>query len=152
MDDTEPKDGFKVSDKRRFTTDGAAGSEAEEPAKPDADDEVAKTSEQPEAAEKPEPEQKSEPEQIGEQEKEELPPINFSSFVMSLANTALFQLGFLKMPDSEDSPKDLLGARQTIDIMAMLQEKTEGNLSDEEKNLLTETLFQLRMAFVEAAK
>ena len=61
MDDTEPKEDFKVSDKRRFTTEGAATEDAEESAKPDVDEEVGKTSEQPEASDMAEPEQSAEP-------------------------------------------------------------------------------------------
>jgi hypothetical protein len=71
---------------------------------------------------------------------------------LSLANTALYQLGFIKVSESEEVQKDLPGARQIIDIVAMLEEKTRGNLTDQEKKIITETLFQLRMAFVEASK
>ena len=78
--------------------------------------------------------------------------MDFSLFVLSLANTALMQLGLIKLPNAQDLPKDVHAARQTIDILAMLEEKTRGNLDDEEKKLLVETLFQLRMAFVEATR
>ena len=47
---------------------------------------------------------------------------------------------------------DLEGARQTIDLIAILEQKTKGNLTEEEKKLVNETLFQLRMAFVEVSK
>src|SRR5208283_5182204 len=71
-------------------------------------------------------------------------PLDFSSFILSLANTALFQLGFVKVSESEEAQQDLPGARQIIDIIAMLEEKTRGNLTDQEKKIITETLFQLR--------
>ncbi len=71
---------------------------------------------------------------------------------MSLANTALFQLGLIKIPGSEEPEKDLHGARQTIDLVALLEEKTKGNLTEQEAKILKETLFQLRMAYVESSK
>jgi len=139
MDESERSDEFKVTDRRRFTTEGetkgaSEGSEpespTEEPPAAEAASESTKEREQPHA----------------------LPPLDFSSFVVSLANTVLFQLGFVRASEKDEPVRDLPGARRTIDLMAMLEEKTRGNLTDEEKKLLTETLFQLRMAFVEAAK
>jgi hypothetical protein len=79
-------------------------------------------------------------------------PVSFSLFIINLANTAMLQLGFMQMPDQKEPKKDLVGARQTIDLLAVLEEKTAGNLTEEENRLLKETLFQLRMAYVEAAK
>jgi hypothetical protein len=77
--------------------------------------------------------------------------VDFPSFVLSLANSALFQLGLVKGPDGEAN-KDTQAARQLIDIIAMLEQKTKGNLTEEEAKLVSETLFQLRMAYVEATK
>lgn len=149
MDDSEKSGEFKVSDKRRFTSEGApkedAGGEAEikKPAQ------EAGTQKAPE----PEPEPKGAKRETPERaEQRELPPVDFSHFILGLANTALYQLGLVPDPESGQPQKDLLGARQTIDIVAMLEEKTRGNLNDQEKKILTETLFQLRMAFVEASK
>ncbi|MFH0958101.1 MAG: DUF1844 domain-containing protein, partial [Pseudomonadota bacterium] len=85
--------------------------------------------------------------------KEKRPPMNFSALIASLAQTCLFQLGLLRTPDMTEPMKaDLEGARQTIDLIAILEEKTKGNLTEEEKKLVDETLFQLRMTFVEVSK
>jgi hypothetical protein len=141
MEGPEDEGGFKISDKRRFTLEGEPKTEAEATV-----EHTAKT-EAPQAA--PEPETKEMPEE--ESQQKPLPPVDFTMLILSLANTALFQMGFVNAPDSGIT-KDLEGARQSIDIIAMLEKKTEGNLTDEERKVLTEALFQLRMAFVEASK
>ena len=99
----------------------------------------------------PAKEPKGEPSESARKEERRIPPVEFSGFVLSLANSALFHMGFLKLQDSEVQ-KDLPAARQTIDLMALLEEKTKGNLTEQEQKTLKETLFQLRMAFVEASK
>lgn len=139
MEGPEDEGGFKISDKRRFTAEGEIKAEAESAA---AETPKAEATEAAPGVE----EKRGE-----EEERKPLPPVDFSMLILSLANTALFQLGFVNAPDS-GIDKDLEGARQTIDIIAMLERKTQGNLSDEERKVLTETLFQLRMAFVEATK
>ncbi|MFC1836364.1 DUF1844 domain-containing protein [Thermodesulfobacteriota bacterium] len=158
MEESEKNGGFKVTDRRRFTSEDAAGqdsaseeSEAQTEASsiPDSETEKATDSEGDEALGKTEPSQPS-GDEAGEAEA--LPPLDFSGFVLGLANTALFQLGLARGPEGIGITKDIQGARQTIDLIAMLEEKTRGNLSDQEKNLIAETLFQLRMAFVEATK
>jgi hypothetical protein len=135
MDEAEEKGGFKVTDRRRFTEEGEAKQEPDVKEEASAPDEARET-----------PPRDSAP------KTDALPPIDFSSFVLSLANTALFQLGLIRTRESEEMQTDLPGARQTIDIMAMLEEKTRGNLTDQEARLLKEALFQTRMAFVEVAK
>ncbi len=79
-------------------------------------------------------------------------PVTFMSFILGMAQTALFQMGLIQFPGSEQTKKDMNGARQTIDIIAMIEEKTRGNLTDDEKKVINDTLFQLRMAFVEMNK
>jgi hypothetical protein len=80
---------------------------------------------------------------------EALPEIDFGTFVMSLASSVLVHLGEISHPDSE---KNLPLAKQTIDILGMLQEKTRGNLSNDEQQLLTNLLYDLRMKYVAAHK
>ncbi|MFO0559426.1 MAG: DUF1844 domain-containing protein [Polyangiales bacterium] len=80
-----------------------------------------------------------------------LPPVDFTTFVLSLATSALVSLGEVK-GDSPDDKVDLPLARQTIDTISMLQDKTKGNLSGEEERLVNQVLFDLRMKFVEAAQ
>jgi len=136
MDESEPKDEFKVTDRRRFTQEGEK-IPGEEPASQE-------SVQQEPAAESEKKSQRA--------EQQPPPPMDFSTLVLSLANTALFQLGFIRPPESEEVKRDFNGARQTIDILGLLEEKTRGNLSDQEQTILKETLFQLRMAFVEASK
>jgi len=73
--------------------------------------------------------------------------INFEAVVQSFSLSALVQLG-LYPPGSEPREPDLIGARQTIDSLEVLQEKTKGNLTDSEKAMLQDVLFQLRMNFI----
>lgn len=78
----------------------------------------------------------------------ELSKVTFNAFVMSLATQALIQLGESKAPAGIDVKEDLNAAKYTIDILAMLQEKTKGNLDSEEENMLGEMLHNLRMVYV----
>jgi hypothetical protein len=82
-----------------------------------------------------------------------LPKIDFATLVMSLSQTALVHLGVAPNPDSpEPAELDLELARQTIDLLDVLQDKTKGNLSGEEERLLNEALFDLRTRFVQISK
>jgi hypothetical protein len=81
------------------------------------------------------------------------PNVNFASFVLSLAATAAVHFGDRLEPgESEPGPVDLQAASQMIDILALLEEKTRGNLTAEERQLLDQILYELRMRFVEASK
>jgi hypothetical protein len=83
--------------------------------------------------------------------KNALPKVDFSGFILSLYSSGLVQLGKVEDPITGKKNKDLLLARHSIDMMAMLEEKTRGNLSDEESNLLRSILSDMRMAFVAAS-
>ena len=87
----------------------------------------------------------------GEEGREELPPVTFSAFITSLTTTALYHLGDLPHPETKKVEKDLRLARHTIDTIAMLKEKTEGNLTEEEKRLIEESLYMLRMRYIREA-
>ena len=80
-----------------------------------------------------------------------LPP-DFASFIVSLSHAALYHLGQVPDPVSGETSKDLGMARHTIDTIAMLQQKTKGNLDIEEKQLIDNVLTELRLAFVHLAK
>jgi len=144
MDESERTEGLKVTDKRRFTKEGEA-KEGEAPSP-----EVQSRAESSQAEHAGESPQATREKPTDHQEPP--PPIDFSTLILSMANTALFQLGLIKASESDSVEKDLRGAKQTIDVIALLEEKTRGNLTDWEKKLISETLFQLRMAFVEASK
>jgi|SRR5579884_1698982 len=79
-------------------------------------------------------------------------PVNFSSFILSLATSALIHLGQEANPATGERSVELPSARQVIDLIALLEEKTKGNLTSEEEGLLTQILFTLRMKFVEVEK
>jgi len=83
---------------------------------------------------------------------ENLPHIDFTTFVASLSHSALMHLG--EAPPLEGHPVEtnFLLARQTIDLLGVLEEKTKGNLTGEEERILAHTLFDLRSRFVELSK
>jgi hypothetical protein len=79
------------------------------------------------------------------------PEITFTGFVLSLATTAAVHFGDIPDPTTgEPGEPNLVAAGQMIDIIAMLQERTQGNLSDPESKLLDDLLYELRMRFVQA--
>lgn len=80
-----------------------------------------------------------------------LPEIDFSTFVLSLSSSALVHLGEAPDPSSGKLECQPYLAKQVIDILAMLQDKTQNGLSDEEKKLLCEMLYTLRMKYVHQA-
>ena len=79
---------------------------------------------------------------------EYLPEMNFANFVLSLSTTAMYHFGDFPDPVSRKAEKNLIAAKQTIDILGLLQTKTEGNLDENEKSLLDGLLFELRMRYV----
>jgi hypothetical protein len=76
------------------------------------------------------------------------PAMSFDQLVQSVYLTSIMQLGGTA-PEGQQPQVDILGARQSIDMLQVLKEKTKGNLSDEETRLLESALFELRMAFLE---
>lgn len=86
-----------------------------------------------------------------------LAPMDFSTFVMSLGSSAMVHLGQIPSPEGEaegtsEGPIDLSAAKQIVDILGMLEEKTRGNLDDSETKLLQSILYDLRVAYVDAQK
>jgi len=79
------------------------------------------------------------------------PPVNFDQIVQSIYLTALVQLGG-HAAEGQQPRIDILGARQSIDMLGILQEKTKGNLNADETRLLESALFELRMAFLEVTQ
>jgi len=77
-------------------------------------------------------------------------PVDFSTHVLSLASTALIALGKMPAPDGEPHPVDLETARHLIDVLAMLETKTKGNLEEAEARLLASLVYDLRVAAVDA--
>lgn len=141
----EPK-GIKVLDRRRFDSVGnersdEAPREVKPPAEPAPRSQPAPKRTATATIEPPAPE--------GEGEEE---GINFSSFVMSLATQTLMQLGEMEPPPGVEIHVDREAARQTIDILRMLQRRTEGNLDENEAKLIEEILHTLMMSYVKVAQ
>ncbi|MCA9599885.1 MAG: DUF1844 domain-containing protein [Myxococcales bacterium] len=82
----------------------------------------------------------------------ELPEVDFTTFVLSLTHNVRVHLGDAPSPGETTTSQSLPLARQTIDLLALLQEKTRGNLSGDEERILESALFDVRMRFVEVAK
>lgn len=78
-------------------------------------------------------------------------PIDFSSFLFSLASTAMVHLGE-PMPDGRTAPVSLPRAQEMIDLLALLETKTQGNLTPDESALLANLLYTLRLRYVEKAR
>ena len=130
--------GFTVQDRRRFSPETG---EAREDSRENRD-----TSQVESAAGQPEAEHDA------AQAQEPLPAINFSTFIISLSTQALMQLGEIADPLSGKVESDVTAAKQMIDILGMLREKTKGNLNSGEERLMEDILFDLRMKYVEAVK
>ena len=89
-------------------------------------------------------------ENISAQE-EPLPEVDFTNFIFSLSTSVLIQLGEIQDPFTQKSAKNLPLAKQTIDLIGMLKEKTKGNLTPEEERVIEYVLYDLRMRYVKAA-
>ena len=77
--------------------------------------------------------------------------VDFSTHVLSLASTAMIALGKLPAPDNQPHPVDLETAKHLIDVLAMLERKTKGNLEQAEAKLLASLIYDLRVAFVDVS-
>jgi hypothetical protein len=143
VDESEQPKSFQVKDRRRFTETGEARDEAgrEESAEP---------------AAAPPPAEDAERREIGRPPSEtpdhEAAEITLSTFLVSLSTQALMCLGEIPNPVTGTPEADLGAVRELIDIIAMLQEKTRGNLDAAEARLFEKILFDLRMRFVEKAR
>lgn len=126
-----------VVDRRRFDTSGKERGDEPQPAPTAKSNGDSST-----AASDIRQEFKMEP---GDEDQEE---VSFTSFVMSLATQTMVQMGEMQPPPGMEIPVDVESARQTIDILAMLQRKTRGNLSTEEVRFMEEVLHTLRMSYV----
>lgn len=83
---------------------------------------------------------------------EALAPIDFATFVLSLSHSVLTHLGDAPHPEDGKLAQNLPMAKQTIDLLGVLETKTKGNLTGDEERLLTQILFDLRMRYVELSK
>ena len=137
---------FKVVDRRLFTSDGQR--------RPDAPVESPKAEAPPAKPPKAEPPATPpKPETPPPQTQQELHgPVQLEHLIMSLVTTAMYQMGLAVRPGEVAPPSDLLAAQETIELLTILQQKTKGNLTKEEEQLLTNGLYELRMVFVELSR
>lgn len=108
-------------------------------------------SEEPEVKEEPAvPKSSPESEDINKPAGEPLdyPPVNFTNFVISLSTSAIFHFGDFPEYEGGKAEKNLPAAKQTIDILDMLHEKTKGNLDQNEASLVEGVLYELKMRYV----
>ena len=131
MEEKKKDSGFVVKDKRIF-------GESTEETPPEA----AAT-----AADDNQPEQKESSRPAPDQEMN-YPSVNFTNFVLSLSTSALFHFGDFPETEGGTPQKNLPAAKQTIDILDMLHEKTKGNLDKNEGDLLQGILYELKMRYV----
>ena len=151
--------GFKVTDRRLFTEEGEPRPDVQRPVAPESN----RPGPQPPKAESrtqpPPPRQAAGPRRQDQPrpgkppsgEEEEL-SIDFPSFLLSMATSAMVHMGEVADPATGQPAENLQAARQTIDILTILREKTEGNLSGDEQRLLDGLLYELRLKFLSKSK
>jgi hypothetical protein len=170
---------FVVTDRRKFTMDGELRPDADpspereerastpiEPATPATQPQPAASSPEPAAEQEPPPpptaEENDQARRAYEMTADRLdtairsanpgmdhpPAMSFDQLVQSVYMTAMMQLG-AATHEGQQPQVDILGARQSVDMLGVLEEKTKGNLTSEESRLLDSALFELRMAFLE---
>ena len=132
-EENEPQ-GIKVQDKRRFDQEGNVRESAEE-----------ESSHSVSEAKRPQPQSSA---HSYSHASHEPPSIDFAGFAISLATQALMQLGAMPAPDGVEVPVNRAAAKQTIDILNMLHEKTTGNLTTEEDKMMGEILHNLRLTYL----
>ena len=162
MDDQQPN--FKVTDRRLFNADGSPRDLPPEESKPEPKVEPAAVIPEPVAAtpgsaeiatEAPAPVETSEEpseEDFGDEEIEGAQdPASFVNFLMSIASNAASALGMMEHPVTHQREVDLELGKHWIDVIGMLQRKTNGNLSKQEAQMLEGFLSDLRMQYVSLA-
>jgi len=128
----EEEKGFIIKDKRTFS---------QKTGEPSPDEQA---QEERKATEEPTP--SAEPETAAEEE--QFPEVNFATFIFSLSSSAFLHFGEIADPASGEKKKNLPMAKHTIDILAMLEEKTRGNLTSDEEQLFKNILYDLRMRYI----
>ena len=139
-DEKNEPSGFKVVDRRSFTSEGSRRDESPS--------EVRKAEPPPAGAEGGATASGRTPEDRNLTEEAS----GFETLVSYLSTTTMFQLGLIAGPGGERIPPDMPNAQRTIDLLQVLQEKTQGNLTPNESRLLDDVLYELRMTFVELQK
>ena len=131
MEEKKKDSGFVVKDKRLFDESGKE--------RPQEEAQSSAAEEKPKVQESSQTEPKKE---------SDYPQVNFTNFVLSLSTSALFHFGDFPEYEGGKTEKNLPAAKQTIDILDMLSEKTKGNLNENENNLIQGALYELKMRYV----
>ena len=171
MPDKKTDTSFTVTDRRLFTSDGDLRSDVPEEKHEESKSTPAPVATAPDSAATPEIDSRIPPPPTADEQRANAEAyhksskdldtrvelsghsakefeMTFERFMASLYMSAMMQLGM--MHEEGGQPRiDLIGARQTIDTLALLQEKTKGNLTKTEENFLQNSLYELRMAYVE---
>jgi hypothetical protein len=137
MDDEK---GFVIKDRRRFDDTGDARPETpreQDPVKPQESKQEAQAAE-------PRKDEKTQ----GTSTEQSFPELNFSTFVFSLGTSAMYHFGDFPDPVTKKAERNLEAAKQTIDILGILKDKTKGNLTEDEDRLLDSLLYEMRMRYV----
>jgi hypothetical protein len=137
MEEEKKEKGFVIKDRRHFDESGSARG----------DDMVPTAEEKPPTTEE---ETKAPQDEAGAPDSDDspLPEVNFASFIFSLSTSAMYHFGDFPDPVTKEGKRNLPAAKQTIDILSILRTKTEGNLDENERELLDGVLYELRMRFV----
>ena len=152
MEEQKKETGFVIKDRRHFDESGEVrtGEDKTTPP-PAAETDPAPPPATPETPGGPEAapgDDASEPLRSAPDDAQAYPAVDFPNFILSLSTTAMYHFGDFPDPSTGETRRNLSAAKQTIDILGMLRDKTEGNLKDEEKQLLEGLLFELRMRYV----
>lgn len=127
----EEEQGFVIRDKRGQSRDDSPTPQSSEPSSPA-------------------PEAPHDAPSASEAPHEAPPPLSFSSFIFSLGTSALMLMGERLSPEQPHTPVNLPQAKEIVDILSILDEKTKGNLTTEEAAVMKDMLYTLRMKYVEA--
>ena len=138
MESGEEKKGFTIRDRRTSTQPAEADKEEQEKTEGPSAGAAGK--------------EKSEGRGRRQEEEIPLPEINFSSFLLSLSTSALMHLGEVPDPVTQKVEQNLPLAKQSIDMLGMLREKTRGNLTPDEEKLIDHLLTDLRWRYIREAK
>jgi len=137
----ENKEEFEIRDRRKI--------KEEVPEKDEIPSEdVTKRNKAAPKEEKPEKEKPFKEKPLEKEEPSFMEEVNFINFITSLSTTAMINLGIIGDPADMVKGKNLETAKQLIDTIAMIEEKTRGNLDEREEKYLRDTLYHLRMAYV----
>ena len=130
---TEEEKGFVIKDRRSFDEEGTLKDEKADAGAPKEEAPAEKTEKE-------------------ETKRAPLPEVNFNSLIFSLSSSALFHLGEIADPQTGQKQTDTELAKHTIDTIALLKEKTEGNLTEEENKFMESVLTDLRWRYVKAVE